>query len=488
MYELDNETFSYEELLKAAEDKGYTIDELFEKNPNLKKVEDTTGKPTSQGQGAPAAETAAPEIQLADTVSPSADGSLELQEISLEEKKKLPYKTRQQLSRKYTEKEKTPLSKTDKENLSSDYFKAIKVSDEEILDDFQQKYFKLDNIERPVEYGRVFGPYAAPTEKYINDYETDLKNHLIKENKLEEYEKYKETGVLNINEETSNSISTSLKYKKAQGYLSKLPEDQRINTQTILDEKKESIFALSKINKEVSSDIESFNKTWDPIFKERDEVLKELNDLEKKYGGPIVNDLGYSMHAPNVIEKHNNIVNKLNKIQSEIDFDSVKIQQKAITQKLEDYNSQIKELQPIIENSGDLVVGLKLLKLNYSLTDRALKNLEKEAAGIMLLGAGALEFIVNDDNILLDTKIKLLEADALNYYESLTNELEQDFAQAIKLEDVTIDNIGRFAMETLADNALSIATVAMSGGVTAIAKAGVKGAVSFTAKKAAAQT
>ena len=70
MYELDNETFSYEELLKAAEDKGYTIDELFEKNPNLKKVEDTTGKPTSQGQGAPAAETAAPEIQLADTVSP----------------------------------------------------------------------------------------------------------------------------------------------------------------------------------------------------------------------------------------------------------------------------------------------------------------------------------------------------------------------------------------------------------------------------------
>ena len=99
MYELDNETFSYEELLKAAEDKGYTIDELFEKNPNLKKVEDTTGKPTSQGPGAPVAETAAPEIQLTDTVSPSADGSLELQEISLEEKKKLPYAIRQQLTK-----------------------------------------------------------------------------------------------------------------------------------------------------------------------------------------------------------------------------------------------------------------------------------------------------------------------------------------------------------------------------------------------------
>ena len=83
MYELDNETFSYEELVKAAEDKGYTIDELFAKNPNLKKVEDTAGKSTSQGQGAPVAGTAAPEIQLTDTASLSASGSLESQKTKV---------------------------------------------------------------------------------------------------------------------------------------------------------------------------------------------------------------------------------------------------------------------------------------------------------------------------------------------------------------------------------------------------------------------
>ena len=79
MYELDNETFSTEELTSIAELKGYTLDELLQKNPKIKKAEDTAGKPTSQGQGAPVAETVAPEIQLTDTVSPSVNGSLDSQ-------------------------------------------------------------------------------------------------------------------------------------------------------------------------------------------------------------------------------------------------------------------------------------------------------------------------------------------------------------------------------------------------------------------------
>ena len=77
MYELNGKTYSYEQLEQVASSKGYTIDELFAKNPNLKKIEDATGKQTSQGQGAPVAGTAAPKIQLTDTVSPSVSGSLE---------------------------------------------------------------------------------------------------------------------------------------------------------------------------------------------------------------------------------------------------------------------------------------------------------------------------------------------------------------------------------------------------------------------------
>ena len=79
MYELNGDQFSYEELQSIAEAKGYTIEELFNKNPEIKKLEDTEGKSTSQGQGAPVAETAAPEVQLTDTVSPSVNGSLDSQ-------------------------------------------------------------------------------------------------------------------------------------------------------------------------------------------------------------------------------------------------------------------------------------------------------------------------------------------------------------------------------------------------------------------------
>ena len=79
MYELNGKTYSYEQLEQVASSKGYTIDELFAKNPNLKKIEDATGKQTSQGQGAPAAGTAAPEIQVQNTDSTLEDGSLELQ-------------------------------------------------------------------------------------------------------------------------------------------------------------------------------------------------------------------------------------------------------------------------------------------------------------------------------------------------------------------------------------------------------------------------
>ena len=98
MYELNGKTYSYEQLEQVASSKGYTIDELFAKNPSLKKVEDTAGKQTSQGQGAPAAGTAAPEVQAESTDSTLEDGSLELEEISLEEKKSLPYSVRNRIS------------------------------------------------------------------------------------------------------------------------------------------------------------------------------------------------------------------------------------------------------------------------------------------------------------------------------------------------------------------------------------------------------
>ena len=173
MYELDNETFSYEELLKAAEDKGYTIDELFEKNPNLKKVEDTAGKPTSQGQGAPVAETAAPEIQLTDTVSPSANGSLELQE---------PVKT--DIAKDTTIEIAPRLTKDQEEKILSDFEKASKINE-----DLEAKKINEDKKKR-------FDKGSFKLAEKI------------------EYNKYKETGKLEFTPLTPEKINQEIANKR----------------------------------------------------------------------------------------------------------------------------------------------------------------------------------------------------------------------------------------------------------------------------------
>ncbi len=173
MYELDNETFSYEELLKAAENKGYTIDELFEKNPNLKKVEDTTGKPTSQGPGAPVAETAAPEIQLTDTVSQSVDGSLELQE---------PVKT--DIAKDTTIEIAPRLTKDQEEKILSDFEKASKINE-----DLEAKKLNEDKKKR-------FDKGSFKLSEKI------------------EYNKYKETGELDYTLLTPEEINQKVANKR----------------------------------------------------------------------------------------------------------------------------------------------------------------------------------------------------------------------------------------------------------------------------------
>ena len=79
MYEINGQQYSLEDLNEIAKIKNYSLEELLSKNPSIKKIEDTAGKPTSQSQGALVAETAAPENQLTDTASLSVDGSLDFQ-------------------------------------------------------------------------------------------------------------------------------------------------------------------------------------------------------------------------------------------------------------------------------------------------------------------------------------------------------------------------------------------------------------------------
>ena len=74
MYEINGQQYSLEDLNEIAKIKNYSLEELLSKNPSIKKIEDTAGKLTSQGPGAPVAETAAP--NQINTESTLEDGSL----------------------------------------------------------------------------------------------------------------------------------------------------------------------------------------------------------------------------------------------------------------------------------------------------------------------------------------------------------------------------------------------------------------------------
>ena len=82
MFEYNGKTYTLEQLQNVAKQKGYTFEELLNKNPNINEL----GKTTPTSPGADVEETAAPDMD-----SKSVDTSLDLQEISNEEKRKLPF-------------------------------------------------------------------------------------------------------------------------------------------------------------------------------------------------------------------------------------------------------------------------------------------------------------------------------------------------------------------------------------------------------------
>lgn len=88
-----------------------------------------------------------------------------------------------------------------------------------------------------------------------------------------------------------------------------------------------------------------------------------------------------------------------------------------------------------------------------------------------------IEAFVNDDNILLDTKAKALEAHAIEYYRNLGKEIDEKFYKSTSIEDVNKDNVGRYILETLGDNALSIGLAMYSGGTSLASRAALKQAV-----------
>jgi len=77
-YTFNNTPFSEEELIEVADSKGYTLDELFKKNPGIK---ETDPDPDEEGKETPSQETVDATVEVSDTASNLENGSSGSQEI-----------------------------------------------------------------------------------------------------------------------------------------------------------------------------------------------------------------------------------------------------------------------------------------------------------------------------------------------------------------------------------------------------------------------
>ncbi len=77
-YKFNDSDFTEEELKKIAESKGYTLNELFEKNPDINKIDPD---PEDEGKTPPSQETMDATVEVSDTASNLENGSSESQKI-----------------------------------------------------------------------------------------------------------------------------------------------------------------------------------------------------------------------------------------------------------------------------------------------------------------------------------------------------------------------------------------------------------------------
>ena len=206
-YIFDNEPFSEEELLEIAKERSVTLQELLEKNPEIKLSDDETEvteevitDPTKEGKEKPTTgedATVVEETVAPDTASALGDTSLVLQEIDnspdaiikrrkinkLEESSLKTVKLNEIILRPKNEVKETtnPVAEgmldsmkavtkeTSKNKIAEEYFNLPK--------DWNGNGFYGPSIDRPTFYPNLPGGRKSGRLKYKNDYDTDLKNY-----------------------------------------------------------------------------------------------------------------------------------------------------------------------------------------------------------------------------------------------------------------------------------------------------------------------
>ena len=403
-YIFDNEPFSEEELLEIAKERSVTLQELLEKNPEIKLSDDETEvteevitDPTKEGKEKPTTgedatvveEIVAPE----NTELVSENGSLEQPKTSVRSKTR--QKELQRIDDAFTEEAKNNLLPELTSQLAN-------ISPERINEKIAYDYFNLEKVNERIEdplaigYGRMPSPEEKQqrvfnnainlggTENQANE---DLKayNNYIKTNKvvlskdLNEYKgKLYQKALKDIKESISENVIGEYSEEVQEAANNIINKNKEFKTE------EEAYKSLNQGSKLFNEQTDNYNATQNALntkvseIKLRTGIIDEkLNELSIKANG-FENPIDYTNQMAN---EYNSLINEKNNILNGEEVSNIKAQEAKLAI---DY-SNIIDLQNTLTNKAIRINNEKIivnaLEKNYTYTSRAAIMMEKAFGG-----------------------------------------------------------------------------------------------------------
>ena len=434
-----------DELVAVDKDK---VEEFTTSNPNA--TFDSFVNDDAAGKTDPSKETEDAPVEDKDTASNSENGSLGSpgnEETKGTEVK--PLLTKTQESKNQIEK----LLNTPENNsvLYKNYQKATEVTDQEIQEQFVRDYFELDKIdERRGVYssrnpeGTHMGPtFSSPDLTQYGGYSNMVRTALpydsqevrnvIPLSRIEDYDKWIK-GEFEISELDKFTTEKKIKENKADDYFLTLSEKDVQRTSDILLDKNLKIDSLKENLKIQSNEV-------DELVNQSNEELKPIEDRLEEVGKKLerINDIysGFVQPTDEKLSEFNNL---------KIEYENLFSQRQGIienyTTKFEDYNKTLKDWQIKAEDYAGNAAGFESSKKNYKILSQVGTQLEKQVlgAGYSTLGKFGSEILKN----------------SINYNEGLDKKIG-NFPRRLQVDEVNnASDFGRFFVETITDQALSI--------------------------------
>lgn len=510
-YIFNNTVLTQDDIEEIASIKGYTLDELFEKNPDIKQTDpDEEGKPTPSQETASAAVEESVALEPTVTESVSEDTLSGLSKIEVPQVKTGTVADTKEINKIYQKAaEEAPRA------LDEILKVREKITTAEITDKTASNYFNLEEVNRKLEEGASittgFGtqsiserePTQEEKEERVYNNGLNMPNATLEsaQEYLDTYKNYIKTGELipannqkeylaKIQDISKEQLITMASEEVAGNY----SESTQIIVENLIDKNKdfktieevnffidEGSKIFSKREEKFTKDIEQFNigvNKWKNEINLIDKQLQNLNKKNNNFQTP-------AEYTQDAVNQYNTLVNKRNSLIKSPQAQALEEQELNLSQE----QSSLIDFQKTVTNKvlkfQNEESALRALEKDYSFSTRAALKMEQAFGGFgatslaMLAKVGAelmtpgkygggfatVALDEKRDNTLIKTADNFLTS-AIDYNRALEEKIAKVLPTPVTVKQVGEGKVsfGRFLSEAIANGSPTlVATLGPAG-------------------------